>query len=182
MIIRGSLLPLLCLVLSGCVTIPPEVVQLHERESTIAKELHRTHLALIDGYVDQRLAKFEDFYFATYSPKFVANWKAAFKAGENRDYDEAKDFALLHQDLIAEYQDKTAPVEKMRTDLKLAVIEAFAQFTQSHGAVHAWLLSAKKLSDTEKALTNKLLGAVDPKLSLEAIDGKITEIQNLLSN
>ncbi len=176
------MLALLCLGLFGCVNVPSEVVQLHAKESTIANELQRTHLALIDGYIDQRLLDFEKFYFATYGPKYVTNWKATFKERRGRDYDEARDFATLHEDLIAEYLAKTTPVEKMRADLKAAVIAAHGQFGQSHDAVHAWLLSAKKLSDTEKALTNKLLGAANPSLSLEAIDAKISEIQNLLNN
>jgi hypothetical protein len=176
------LFALLGLAWSGCVRVPAEVVQLHAKEITIVGELRRTHLALVDSYVDVRLAGFEEFYFKTYGPEFLTNWKAEFKRVKGRDYDEAKDFALLHQDLVATYQDKIKPIEALRTELKEAILAAYAQHKQSHEAVQAWLLSAKKLNDTERALTNKLLGAIDPKLSLEAVDRKIDELRTQLTN
>lgn len=177
----AALLALLGLGLAGCVHVPTEVVQLHAKEKEIVTELQRTHLALIDGYVDQRLAAFEKFYFGTYGPRYVANWKSTLKEKSGRDYDEAKDFPVLHEDLVAEYLKKSAPIEQTRAELKAAVRESYAQLAQSQAAVQAWLLSAKKLSDTERALTNKLLAQVNPALSLEAIDRKIADAQAALA-
>ena len=168
---------LLCSGLPGCVNVPGEVVELHEKQKAIAEELKRTHLALVDGYVDQRLAKFHVFYFSTYGPRYLVNWKSGFKVKFERDYDEAKDFPQLHQDLLAGYFILIEPIELMRTDLKAAIDESYTQFSRSHDEVHSWLLSAKRLSDTERALLNKFLAKVNPTLSLNAIDEKVDEIQ-----
>ncbi len=169
------------LAFSGCISVPSEIVQLHQKEMDIANELQRTHLALVDSYVDERLLVFEDFYFNEYGPKYLANWKAAFKSVKGREYDETTDFGTLHPDLVVEYQEKTKPIEDLRAQLKDSVKAAYAQFQQSHAGTHAWLLSAKKLDKQRRASTNRLLAAVKPDLSLESIDRKIAEIQNQLN-
>jgi hypothetical protein len=174
------LLASFALALAGCVQVPPEVIKLHEKEAEITRELKRTHLALVDSYVNERLLALEKFYFGTYGPAYLKTWKQEFKRQKGRDYDEAQDFAILHEDLIAEYQDKTRPIETLRADLKAAVTKAYDQFGQAHGTVGAWLASTKKLSDTQRTLTNQLLQGIDPKLSLESIDQKIASLQTEL--
>ena len=168
------------LALCSCLSVPPEIIQLHEKEALLAAELNRTQVALIDGFVDERLRQFEAFYFSKYAPRYLENWKAEFARVNKRAFNEASDFGQLHPDLVAEYLDKIKPIEKMRAELKAAVNEAYSQYHQSYTATHAWLQSAKKLNDGQRGMINRIAARAHPSLSLDAIEEKITELQNSL--
>src|ERR1041385_2685206 len=86
------------LLVAGCVSAPHEVVTLHEKQGAMMQELKRTHLAMIDAYVDEKLQTFERFYFEKYGPVYRKNWEADFNAKMGRDYDAGKDFALFYND------------------------------------------------------------------------------------
>jgi hypothetical protein len=182
MIVFRPIAVAMALALGGCTTIPHEVIRLHEKEAEIVSELQRTHLALVDSYVDQRLSQFEAFYFTQYGPKFFDNWKAGFARTYEREYDPAKDFNLLHQDLVAEYLETVKPVEELRLKLRSAIQEAYSQFFEAQGVVQAWLVSARKWNETQRTLTNKLLGSIDSSLSLETIDQEIKRIETRLGS
>lgn len=161
---------LLGLLLAGCVSVPPQVAQLHQKEQEIIQELQRAHLALAEAYMDQKLAEFETFYFQEYGPAYRENWMESFKEEIGRDYDPAQDFPRFYEDLTAEYQEAVEPLKQMRSDLKAAIETEYGNAIAAHQAVGGWMDSLKALTDAQRAAVNSILNAAKPGLSLDAID------------
>lgn len=177
--IRTSLLTALAwgLLLAGCVSAPHEVVSLHEKQTALMQELQRTHLAMVDAYIDQRLKNFETFYFSEYGPVYRKNWEAAFKDKFGREYNPESDFQLLYNDLVAEYQYTVEPITKMQRDLREAIAMAHDQAAQAHDAIGGWIRSVERLNRSQRDAANKLLKAIDPSLSLDKIDQAIETLK-----
>src|SRR5690349_1525990 len=115
---------LVSLFLAGCVSAPHEVVKLHDKEGQIMQELQRTHLAMIDAYVDEKVKMFEDFYFKQYGPVYRRNWESNFQKINGRPYDTDKDFALMYSDLVASYQLEIEPLNKLQSELRERILKA----------------------------------------------------------
>ncbi len=158
------------LVLPGCASVPPQVAQTHQKEEEILLSLRSSHLAMVDAYVEQKLANFEHFFFNEYGPPYVEHWKASFRTLNNRDYDEQRDFSQLYSDLVAEYQAEATPIEAIRADLKSAIAGEYANALMAHQAVGRWLVSFEKLNASERAAFDSLLAAIKPGMSLNAVD------------
>lgn len=166
-LLTAALTPLL---LASCASVPTEVAQLHRRELAIISSLHASHMAMIDAYVDQRIAVFDEFFFSTYGPAYLANWKDAFKTVHGRDFDELRDFSLLYSDLVAEYQAEVAPLEEVRRALREAIAREYLHAVEAHESVGAWLDSMQKLNSAQRQSMDRLLEAIRPGLSLESVD------------
>lgn len=161
---------------AGCLSTPHEVVLLHAKESEILKELRRTHLAMVDAYVDQKLEAFDQFYFKNYGPVFRKNWEKQFRESTGRAYDAEKDFAQMYNDLVAAYQIEVQPLQQMRLDLHQEIEAAHTQVGDAHEAVGDWLKSAEHLNVSQRAALNKMLTSINPSLSLERIDSKVADL------
>lgn len=165
-----------CLVsVVGCVSIPPEVLLLHQKEADILQELRRTHHSLVDAYVDQKLSLFENWYFKEYGPVYMKNWKKNFKDQIGRDYDPDRDSSIFYNDLVAEYQVLVEPIEDIRKNLRGRVQTVHNQAGEAHSAVGRWLRSVRKLNASQREAFNQLLAAIDPKLSLNSVDKAVVE-------
>lgn len=154
----------------GCASVPPQVAQTHQKELEIIQELQKTHLAMVDAYVDQKLAEFETFYFQEYGPAYYKNWMESFKETNGREYDQAKDFPRFYEDLTAEYLEVVEPLNQMRSNLKAAIETEYGNALAAHEAVGNWLESLKTLTDAQRAAVDSILSAAKPGLSLNAID------------
>jgi hypothetical protein len=168
----------LWLIMAGCVSVPPQVVQTHQKELEIIQELQKSHLALAEAYMDQKLAEFEAFYFQEYGPAYRENWMASFKESRGRDYDPEQDFALFYEDLTAEYLEVVEPLNQMRADLKAAVETEYGNALAAHETVGNWLDSLKTLTDAQRMAVDSLLSAAKPGLSLNAIDSGFNEAKD----
>ena len=160
----------IALFLAGCVSVPPQVAQLHQREQEIVQELQKSHLALVNAYIDHKLAEFETFYFQQYGPAYRENWMEGFKDAHGRDYDPEQDFALFYEDLTAEYLEVVEPLNQMRSDLKAAIETEYGNALAAHESVGVWLDSLKTLTDVQRTAVDSLLSAAKPGLSLESFD------------
>lgn len=164
----------------GCISTPPEVIKLHAKESTLIGELERSHLALLDAYVEEKLANFETFYFQTYGPRFRERWTEAFMLEHGRSYDEARDFPLLYNDLVAEYQERVEPIERLHRELGASVRAAYADVAVAHGVTADWIESVQRLSGSQRRTADTVLSAAGPSLSVGAIEDQIEEIRRRL--
>ncbi len=167
--------------LAGCVSAPHEVVKLHDREGQIMQELQRTHLVMIDAYVDEKVKIFEDFYFKQYGPVYRRNWESSFQKLSGRPYDADKDFALMYNDLVATYQQEIEPLNKLRAELRERIVTAHQQAAEAHDAVSGWIHSVERLNTAQRDAANRLLSSVSPSLSLEKIDTKVSEMTTNLA-
>jgi hypothetical protein len=168
------------LLMSGCASVPPEVVQAHQIELEIIESLKTSHLAMVDAYIDQKLTALESFFFDTYGPAYLKNWKSSFKQLSSRDYDENKDFPVLYSDLVVEYQEAIKPIETMRNDLKRSINTEFTNAILAHMAINKWIKSINSLQAANKAVIDKILGGIKPGLSLDTIDKKIETVKKEL--
>lgn len=165
-----TLAVLLFVSLVGCASVPPEVAQLHQKEKEIIASLQKSHLAIVDRYIDKRIREFEHFYFEKYVPMYKANWHKVSQEKNKQPNDDKKDFPTLDKDMVAEYQKISAPLKKMRADLRKAITTKYRNVLTAHKAIGDWLSSVEKLTATQKQGINKLLGVLKPGLSLEKID------------
>ena len=159
--------------LYGCASVPPQVAKTHQKELEIIESLRKSHTAMVDSYVDQKLQDFEHFFFYEYGPVYLKYWKESFRTLQNRDYDPARDFPLLYNDLVAEYQAESAPIEKIRSELKEAIEAEYRNAIAAHKAVDRWLDSLKKLNEAQRKATDSLLSSIKPGLSLDSVDRAI---------
>jgi hypothetical protein len=165
---------LMCSVmLYGCTSVPSQVTKTHQKELEIIESLQSTHLAMVDAYVDQKLQNFESFFFKEYGPAYFSHWIESFKTLNNRDYDPSRDFPILYNDLVAEYQAESKPIEKIRFDLKVAIQTEYRNAIDAHNAVGRWLESLKELNESQRKAIDSLLAAIKPGLSLDSIDKTI---------
>jgi len=163
--------------LFGCASVPPQVVKTHQKELEIIESLQSSHVAMVDAYVDQKLQNFENFFFKEYGPVYFSHWIESFKTLKNRDYDPSQDFPLLFEDLVAEYQAESKPIEKIRFDLKVAIQAEYSNAIDAHNTVGRWLENLKELNESQRKAIDSLLAAIKPGLSLDSIDQTITTAQ-----
>jgi len=165
-----TLIILLLVLFSGCASVPPQVAQLHQKELEIINSLQKSHMAMVDAYVDQKILAFEEFFFSEYGPEYLKNWQNSFKSVYGRDYDEERDFPLLYSDLVAEYQIEVAPIEDVRKKLHDAISREYRHAIAAHEAVDSWIKSYEKLNAAQRESIDQLLGAIKPGLSLDSVD------------
>jgi hypothetical protein len=173
---------LVTLIATGCVSAPPQVVLLHAKEGEMLKDLRRTHLAMVDAYVDKKIEIFDTFYFKEYAVKYRQRWETAFAARMGRPYDPDRDFSTFSNDLVASYLSNVEPLNKLRADLRDQITVAHDQIAQAHQTVGAWIQSVEKLNSSQRETANKLLGAIDSSLSMEKIETRIDEVTTRLIN
>lgn len=70
---------ILLILIFGCASVPPQIAQIHQKELEIIQSLQKSHLAMVNAYVDQKISIFEAFYFDCYGPVYLKNWKRIFK-------------------------------------------------------------------------------------------------------
>lgn len=179
---RAALPILLAVIITGCVSAPPQVVLLHDKEAEMLKELRRTHLAMVDAFMDKKVEAFDAFYFNEFAVKFRKNWETNFVARMGRPYDPDKDFATFSNDLVASYLTNVEPLNKVRADLREQVTGAHDQVAQAHQSVGAWIHSVEKLTSSQRDAANELLAAISPSLSLEKIEDRIDQVTTNLIN
>lgn len=170
------------LIATGCVSAPPQVVLLHDREGEMLQELRRTHLAMVDAYVDKKIEIFDAFYFKEYAVKYRQRWETAFAARMGRPYDPDRDFSTFSNDLVASYLSNVEPLNKLRADLREQITAVHDQVAQAHQTVGAWIHSVEKLNTSQRETANKLLGAINSNLSVEKMETRIDEVTTSLIN
>lgn len=163
----------LLLATSGCVSVPPQVAKLHQKELEIITSLEEAHLAMVDSFVDQKLLNFEHFFFREYGPVFLKHWVATFKEVNGREYDPDNDFPALYNDLVATYQAESAPIEEIRVELRSAIAAEYRNAVSAHQAVGGWLDSVEKLNAAQRKSIDGLLGSIKPGLSLDSVETAI---------
>lgn len=163
---------------AGCVSVPPQIAETHAKELEILQSLEESHLSMVDSFIDQKKKNFESFFFNTYGPVYVRNWKKAFEEMKGRPYDPARDFPQLYNDLVAEYQAESAPIEEVRILLRDAISAEYRNALMAHQAVGRWLDSLEELNSSQRDSINALLQNIDPELSLDAIDDAIQEAKD----
>ena len=173
--LRWSSIVIIILLLYSCASVPAQIAKLHQKESEIIASLQKSHIAMVDAYVDQKILAFESFFFKEYGPSYLKHWQENFKAVYGRDYDESRDFNLLYSDLVAEYQVEVAPIEQIRSDLKEAILREYRHLAAAHEAVDGWINSVEKLNSAQREAFDNLLGAIKPGLSLDSVDKAINE-------
>ncbi len=166
---------IILLLLYSCASVPPQIAKLHQKEFEIIASLQQSHIAMVDAYVDQKILAFESFFFKEYGPSYLRHWQENFKAVYGRDYDERRDFNLLYNDLVIEYQREVAPIEQIRSDLKGAILREYRHVVAAHEAVGGWINNIEKLNSAQREAFDRLLGAIKPGLSLDSVDKAISK-------
>lgn len=164
--------------LFGCVKVPPQVAKTHQKELEIIESLKSSHMAMVDAYIDKKLQNFEQFFFNEYGPVFLKNWTELFNTINNRDYDQSKDFPLLYNDLVAEYQIESQPIENIRLELKKAISTEYRNAIDAHNSVGRWLDNLEKLNEAQRSAINSFLSAIKPGFSLDSIDNAVETAKN----
>ena len=163
-------------VLSGCTSVPPQVVQVQLQEKAIIESLRTSHLALVDVYMAKKFEEFENFFFTKYGPHYHDEWMKAFRKKEGRQYEFKQDFPFLYNDLVAEYQEKSKQVSLLHSELRQSIVMEYRNALDAHITVSRWLEALKNLNETQRNVTDSVLKSIRPELSLEVIENKIRGI------
>ena len=163
-------------VLSGCTSVPPQVVQVQLQEKAIIESLRASHLALVDVYMENNLKEFENFFFNKYGPHYHDEWMKTFHEKRGRQYDFEQDFPFLYEDLVAEYQEKSTQVALIHSELRQSVVMEYRNALGAHIAVSQWLEALKNLNETQRNVADSVLSSIRLELSLEVIESKIRRI------
>jgi hypothetical protein len=170
----------LTLGLAGCASVPPQIATTHQKQREILESLRESHLAMVDAYVDQKLLMFEGFFFDEYGTVYLKHWRANFKTLYGREYDEPRDFKALYNDLVAEYDDQSAPLQKIRMDLHAAIQAEYGNALTAHQAVGDWIGSMEALNTSQRQALDRFIQAVKPGLSLDAVDRAVATTVDML--
>lgn len=168
------------LLAASCASVPPQVAKTHQKELEIIESLQSSHLAMVDAYVDQKLQNFEHFFFFEYGPVYFNHWIKVFKDLHNRDYDPSRDFPNLYNDLVAEYQAESAPIEEIRVELREAIATEYRNAKDAHKAVGRWIDSMEKLNASQRQAFDSLLAGIKPGLSLDAIEQAVEAAKEMV--
>ncbi len=185
-LLRALLAMPVFLLLNGCVSVPPEVAQAHQKELEIIESLKSSHFHLVDAYIDSKVIAFDKFYFEEYGPVYLRKWKKEFMDAKKRDYVEQKDFALFYSDLVAEYEDVSSGFGNIRHELKQSIKAEYANAIEIHNATNNWIKSVQSLQAANKAVINQILGGIKSGLTLDAVfsdgDDKINSMAEEVKN
>jgi len=154
----------------ACASVPPEIVVAHEKEHDTLAALRLSHLEMIDGFVSEKLEIFDEFYFSQYAPAYAATWRRRFQEAQGRPYDEARDAKQFFGDVVAEYQERVAPIEDVRARLRAAVEQEYANALAIHDAVGRWISSLEKLNTSQRASVDQLIQSVKPGWDLKQVE------------
>lgn len=164
-------------VLSGCTSVPPQVIQVQLQEKAIIESLRKSHLALADAYMKKRLENFEHFFFGEYGSLFRDNWMKDFLEKKGRQYDPKQDFSLFYNDLVVEYQEKSAHIARLHSELRQSIVLEYRNALDAHSAVSQWLVALKGLNEAQRNAVDSVLNSLRPELSLGVIENKVREAQ-----
>ncbi len=165
------------LVLSGCTSVPPQVIQVQLQEKAIIESLRTSHLALADVYMETKFEQFEKFFFSKYGPHFRDEWEKKFLQKKGRPYNSEGDFPHFYNDLVAEYQDKSKRIARLHSKLRQSIDIEYQNALRAHSAVNQWLVALEDLNETQRNIVNSILDSIRPKLSLDVIESTIHEIE-----
>jgi hypothetical protein len=157
----------------GCVSVPVEVSQLHEKELGIIKSLETSHKAIVDAYIDSRISEFETFYFNQFGPQYLENYKEAWEAKNGKKYDYEQNFSSFYPSSVAVYQEKIQPLYSLRSKLLASIDNEYSNLIISHQSIDTWLKSINDLNDADKNSINKILGSISSGLSIENIKNDV---------
>jgi hypothetical protein len=171
--------PGLCILViaAGCNSVPPQVAKTHQKELEILQSLEKSHLAMVNSFIDQKIQNFENMFFNKYGPVFLENWVNNFQTLYGRPYDPVKDFPVLYNDLVAEYQAESSPIEELRVQLRDAIATEYRNAISAHKSIGGWLDSLEKLNAAQRQTIDGLLGAIQPGLSLDSVEEKIKDVE-----
>lgn len=167
---------------TGCVSVPPQVAKTHQKQLEILESLEKSHLAILDSMMDQKVQVFERFFFEEYGPVFLGHWMTQFLAVNRRPYDSTRDFPTLYNDLVAEYQAEVAPIEELRVKIRNAIKAEYRNALAAHKTVGEWLDSLEKLNAAQRRAVDDLFGAMRPMVSLDSLDKAIETARTRLDN
>lgn len=167
--------------LSGCTSVPPQVIQVQLQEKTIIESLRKSHLALVDVYMEKKLEDFEDFFFSEHSSRFRENWMKGFLQEKGRQYDPQQDFSLFYKDLVAEYQEKSELIARLHSELRQSIVMEYRNALDAHSAVSQWLVALKDLNESQRNTFDSILNSLRSELSLDAVENNIREVQTQLT-
>ena len=157
--------------LTSCVSIPPQVANLHLKEQEIINNLRGSHLELADAYMEKKLEEEENSFFYKRGPMYRKEWLKNFKKQKGRPYDPEKDFGLFYNDLVGHYQKFVAiPNAAERTKLQHKIAAEYRNVLDAHQALREWLDALKKLSDAQRQAANEILNSTRPGLSLNNLN------------
>ena len=108
---------------------------------------------LVDAYIDQKLQNFENFFFKEYGPVYFSHWIESFKTLKGRNYDPSVDFPLLYNDLVAEYQAETKPIEQERRQIRSTIASNIEGIMSSKDEKFIVTMKEQLFRDVDKAIS-----------------------------
>jgi hypothetical protein len=176
---------LLISLLSGCVTIPKESVELSMELTKMIRSAESSHLSLVDEYIAERKHRADDFLQKVWIPTFVSKGMKDTKILDSIavEKDPARKAALLkefNEDAAVAIAERRASImsaiDAVGSSLREAVRDHYGEMLAVNQALTANLKSASDVTKTRDELFSAL--KIDPKalVPLDKINGVLEKI------
>jgi len=195
----GAIIFVVVMSLAGCAHIPKESAQLSAELTGMIKSAQTVHLNLIDGYVNERRARVDDFMKDKWIPTFLERFvngsgvlvkidKAGSPSEKGKIMLEFSEAAM--KEIYARRTAQVAALDDIERAMKDEVGAHYADMLTVNQAITAHLMSAAKVTEAREELLNQL--KVNPKniIPIQKIndimdkivryEGKLDELPNYI--
>ena len=149
---------LICLVLTGCASIPKEAVSLNQEVGKGIADNQRAYLNLFNAYFSQKGAEIDRWIQNEYLPAYISNIKAEMKKHgvEDKPFDEGMTKDML-TNIVKKRNDMQRDLEKTRLALWERITKDHVVLLQANASITGLLQSAVDVKEATSALGNKTL-------------------------
>lgn len=151
---------LICLVLTGCASIPKEAVSLNQEVGKGIADNQNAYLNLLNAYFSQKSAEIDRWIQNEYLPAYISNIRAEMKKHgvEDKPFDEHMTKDML-TDIVKKRNDMQRDLEKARLSLWERITKDHVVLLQANASITGLLQSAVDVKEATSALGNKILKA-----------------------
>jgi len=188
-IIIAIFAPFLTGMLIGCASLPKQTVLLSGHVQKMVAESERTHMALLDQYVEQRQGRIDDFMHYVWTPRFIVNFLDKPKVKKRLKSDICKDDGLdravtmqkLVESISRKEREKRIELERALRDterqLRQEVRDHYNQLRMAADALSSNLRSVHRSKQMHRDLV-EALGV--PKEKIASFDKASSRLDKML--
>lgn len=192
-LLAGSYMLYLVFVLvlfSSCASIPREAPLLSRELGVQIQELESSHLNLVKVYFDKERGQVKEFIDEQWLPVYAGNffedeninniWEQVVESDNKSDRLEfiVRTSPVLQQEVNNKYRELIEPLDRLETELSLAIQNKYANLKSINNTITSYLFSATEVEENRQRYLD-LVGVTDQKVNsaindLEAFTSNLT--------
>ncbi len=175
---------------SSCASIPREAPLLSRELGVQIQELESSHLNLVKVYFDKERGQVKEFIDEQWLPVYAGNffedeninniWEQVVESDNKSDRLEfiVRTSPVLQQEVNNKYRELIEPLDRLETELSLAIQNKYANLKSINNTITSYLFSATEVEENRQRYLD-LVGVTDQKVNsaindLEAFTSNLT--------